>query len=136
MHIKKFMLATAVAAMGMIGSVSVASAGDYSAIATNAHGDTILVSGYRTMESARMAAVRECRAQMGGSCDKTVAERTSWYYAGVTCDGVNYVGGSSWGFDGAVFEANKKGHRDNNFTCSTSALYHDGEKYFGTDGNY
>lgn len=91
--LKKLMCATAFAA-ALISAPAVATAGDYAAIAAGDGGYGWTRGGYRSMEAARAAAKRECRGSGYGSCESSVAERSSWYYSGGTCDGRTYVGAS------------------------------------------
>lgn len=110
---KKVLLA-AVAIMGISAGAALA---DYAAIAINNNGNTFYSYGYPSMDSARNAAIRKCRAALGGSCDKTVAEETWWHYAGGLCNGVPYVGASPRGPSAAEAMVYKKGAADGNYDC-------------------
>ncbi len=114
MHIKKFLLATAVAAMATIGG-GAASAGDYSAIAIGG-GGVGWSEHYQTMEGARKAAIQACRRN-GGSCSVSVAERSNWYFAAGYCNGVPYAAASRKGYEAAAAGIAYKGSLDYNNDC-------------------
>ncbi len=82
----------------MVGSAGVAQAADYAAIAAGDGGFGWVDGGYSSMESARRAAKSRCRSAGYGSCESSVAERSTWYYSGGNCEGRTYVGTSPAGW--------------------------------------
>ena len=114
--LKKIFLAGAIIGAAMLGSASAASA-QYAAIAIGNNQVVGWADGYRSMESARAAAVRDCRNYGGGSCSANVAERSSWFYSAGYCNGVPYAATSPQGFwrsDELVFW---KGSQDGYYNC-------------------
>jgi hypothetical protein len=102
-------------ALAALVSSSAAFAG-YSAIAASSEGSSF-VSGRHSMEDARADAIRKCRENWGGSCDKTTAEDDSWYFAAGLCDGVVYTAASEDDWGAAAWLVKDKARRDGNGSC-------------------
>lgn len=111
----------AVSLMGVGGTGAFAA--DYAAIAAGAGGYGWVKGGYRSMEGARAAARRNCIRGGHGGCDKTVAERSDWYYSGGNCDGVTYVGTSRQGWWRSDEIVRQKAARDGNYNCEIEVQF-------------
>ena len=97
-------------AMAPVASAQYAAiAGGYGAIGT--------ADGYGSMESARAAAVAECRQRGGGSCSKSTAERSHWYFSVGYCNGEPYTGASPQGAGRAEQIVRAKGAADGYGNC-------------------
>lgn len=114
-------LAALVTGVALFTLPNVAFAG-YSAIAASSNGSAF-VSGRRNMEDARAAAIERCREKWGGSCDKTTAERDSWYFAAGDCDGTVYTAASADDWGAAVWLVRDKAKRDGNYNCRIFARH-------------
>ncbi len=114
---KKFLMVL-VSVMAFVLPTSAALAG-YSAMA-GGPGGFAWAEGYRTMASARAAAVRNCRRHGYGSCSVSVAERDSWYFSGGYCNGMPYVGASPRGWRRSDQIVRIKGGADGNYDCYIS----------------
>ncbi len=125
---RRLMLAAGVAAFALgsfaIGSVAAPSVAmaDYAAIAAGYGGWGSAESGYRSMEGARQAAIRQCR-QNGGSCSASTAEHADWYFAAGYCDGVPYTAASPQGAGRASAILRAKGAADGNYNCDIAYTF-------------
>lgn len=114
---RKFLAIALMGTLVPIGASTSTVAADYAAIAAGMGGYGWVEGGYRSMEAARAAAKRECIRGGHGGCDKTVAERSSWYFSGGNCDGYTYVGTSAQGQWRADDIVRIKAARDGNYNC-------------------
>ena len=92
----------------------------YSAIA-NGVGAIGWVSGYPDMDSARNAAVSQCRRMGGGSCSASTAEQDDWNFVAGTCNGVPYTSATQLGNARAAELIRIKGGADGNYRCVIEA---------------
>ena len=103
-------------AMVLVATASPAAA-DYAAIAAGDGGYGWVEGGYRSMEGARRAAKNTCRNRGYGSCEHSVAERSSWYFSGGNCNGRTYVGTSSHGWGRSDQIVRNKAAADGRWDC-------------------
>ncbi len=111
-NVKKLLLAT-VAVLGFSAGVAQA---DYAAIAAG-YGGSWYVYGYGDMESARAEAKRLCRNSGYGSCEKSTAEESWWYYAAGVCGGEPYTAASQHSWSAAAGLVRAKGAADGRYGC-------------------
>lgn len=112
---KRLCLLAAGAALLAAGTMSAHA--DYAAIAVGP-GGWKYVSGYPTMEGARLAARQQCQGLGYGSCSTTTAERSWWSFAVGWCNGdIPYSAASRHGPSVAIQNARNKANQDGYYNC-------------------